>query len=348
MKANELLQELKRTVDQLDAFNEIGKALTSTLDLNEVLSLIMQKVSALLVPDNWSLLLRPEGDGSDDLVFSIVVGPAAPRLMGARLKSGEGIAGWVAGAGQPALVEDAAHDPRFASRFDAQADFSTGSIMAVPMKSHGKVLGVIELVNGKDRPSFRDDDLRTLATIADYAAIAIENARNFRKVQELTIVDEHTGLYNARHLRSVLTQEIARAQRFGRPFSLVFLDIDHFKEVNDQHGHLHGSALLREVGALLLRETRQVDTVVRYGGDEFVVVLPETPKAAACQLAQRVCDAFRGEKFLSTRGVTLAMTASFGVATYPDDAATEQELLARADAAMYRVKTATRDGVKAA
>jgi diguanylate cyclase (GGDEF)-like protein len=346
MNAAELLRELKRTVDQLDAFNDIGKALTSTLDLNEVLSVIMQKVSALLVPDNWSLLLKSEG--SDDLTFSIVVGPAAPRLMGERVKPGEGIAGWVAQSAEAALVEDAPRDDRFAARFDAQAEFQTGSILAVPMRSHGKVLGVIELVNAEGRVTFKEDDLKTLSTIADYAAIAIENARNFRKSQELTIVDEHTGLYNARHLRAVLTAEVARSQRFGRPFSVVFLDLDHFKQVNDAHGHLHGSALLREVGSLLLRETRQVDTVVRYGGDEFVVVLPETGKPPACALAERVCASFRKERFLSSRGVDLALTASFGVATYPDDAATEQELLARADEAMYRVKSATRNGVKAA
>lgn len=346
MKAAELLRELKRTVDQLEAFNDIGKALTSTLDLNEVLSLIMQKVSALLMPDNWSMLLRHEG--SDDLLFSIVVGPAAARLMGARVKTGEGIAGWVAANAQPTLVVDAPSDPRFASRFDAQAEFHTGSVLAVPMRSHGKVLGVIELVNATGRSAFKEEDLRTLATIADYAAIAIENARNFRKIQELTVVDEHTSLYNSRHLRAVLAAEVARSQRFGRPFSVVFIDLDHFKMVNDVHGHLYGSSLLREVGGLLLRETRQVDTVVRYGGDEFVVVLAETPKANACALAERICEAFRTERFLSARGINLTMTASCGVATFPDDAATDQELLARADAAMYRVKAASRDGVKAA
>lgn len=137
MEARELLKELKRTVDELQAFNEIGKALTSTLDIREVLGLIMEKVGELLHPSSWSLLLS---DDDGDLVFEIVVGPGSDKLKGLKVDRSEGIAGWVAREGKPLLVPDVAQDQRFASRFDARTRFTTRSILAVPMRSRGRTL----------------------------------------------------------------------------------------------------------------------------------------------------------------------------------------------------------------
>src|SRR5262249_5467969 len=154
---------------------------------------IMEKVGELLHPSSWSLLLS---DDDGDLVFEIVVGPGSDKLKGLKVDRSEGIAGWVAREGKPLLVPDVAQDPRFASRFDARTRFTTRSILAVPMRSRGRTLGLIELVNGPEQAPFDGDDLRTLSSLADHAAIAIENARNFQRVQELTILDEHTGLYN--------------------------------------------------------------------------------------------------------------------------------------------------------
>jgi diguanylate cyclase (GGDEF)-like protein len=345
MEARELLRELKRTVDELQAFNEIGKALTSTLDIREVLGLIMEKVGELLSPSNWSLLLA---DDSGDLVFEIVVGPGAEGLKGLKLQHGEGIAGWVAREGQPLLVPDVTQDPRFASRFDARTRFTTRSVLAVPMRSRGRTLGLIELVNAPEQKTFGKDDLRTLSSLADYAAIAIENARNFQRVQELTILDEHTGLYNSRHLHRVLEAEIVRARRFGHALSLVFLDLDHFKRVNDTYGHQNGSALLRECGEVLLSVLRSVDVATRYGGDEFVCLLPETDKKQAEICAHRLRDALNAHTFLGTGGLSVKVTASFGIATFPDDASSEHELMRQADLAMYRVKESTRDGIASA
>jgi diguanylate cyclase (GGDEF)-like protein len=345
MEARELLRELKRTVDELQAFNAIGKALTSTLDIREVLGLIMEKVGELLHPSNWSLLLADDGG---DLVFEIVVGPGGEGLKGLKLQHGEGIAGWVAREGKPLLVPDVGQDERFAARFDARTRFTTRSVLAVPMRSRGRTLGLIELVNGPDQPVFGEDDLRTLSSLADYAAIAIENARNFQRVQELTILDEHTGLYNSRHLHRVLESEIVRARRFGHRLSLIFLDLDHFKRVNDTYGHQHGSAVLRECGEVLLSVLRSVDVATRYGGDEFVCLLPETDREQAEICAQRLRDALNGRTFLTQDGLEVRVTASFGIATFPDDAGSEHELMRQADLAMYRVKESTRDGIASA
>lgn len=346
MEAQDLLKELKRTIDELRAFNEIGKVLTSTLDLHEVLGRIMEQVSAVLHPANWSLLLLDEDRG--ELVFEVAVGPHAASLRGQRVRLGEGIAGWVAREGRTLLVPDVTADQRFSARFDQSTRFTTRSVLAVPMRSRNRTLGVIELVNGPDNPSFTEADARTLDSIADYAAIAIENARNFQRVQELTVLDEHTGLHNARHLQRVLPAEVLRARRFGHELSLIFFDLDRFKAINDNYGHQLGSAILRECGQVMLRALRTVDVAVRYGGDEFVCLLPETGKEAAMRVARRLREAMVEHRFLQDRGLDLRITASFGVATFPDDADSAEELLRKGDMAMYRVKQTTRDAIAAA
>lgn len=346
MDARELLQELNRTVEELRAFNEIGKALTSTLDIGEVLKLIMDKVGELLHPANFSLLLVDEAAGA--LTFEIVVGPFAAKLRGLRLAMGEGLAGWVAREGQPLLVVDAAADPRFSDRFDEATLFRTRSVVAVPLRSKARTLGVIELVNGPSQPPFHEKDLQTLSSIADYAAIALENASNFRKVQELTVIDEHTGLYNCRHLLSCLSSEVTRARRFGHPISLVFFDLDRFKLVNDTHGHRCGSALLKECGQIVRATLRSTDIATRYGGDEFVCLLPETGKDLAMVCAGRLREAIAARRFLEPMGLAVHVTASFGVSSFPVDGDDEESLLRQADLAMYRVKDSGRNGVAAA
>ncbi|MBX5481794.1 MAG: sensor domain-containing diguanylate cyclase [Myxococcaceae bacterium] len=346
MNPTDLLSAMKRTVEQVAAFNELAKALTSTLDVHQVLQLVMQKVSELLRPTNWSLLLFDEKTG--ELYFEIAVGARAERLKSARLLPGEGIAGAVFQSGEPRRVDDVRSDPAFAGRFDEVSAFETRSVMAVPLRVRGRSLGVIELVNGPEVPPFTDEDLQTLQGIAEFAAIAIDNARNFQAVQELTISDEHTGLFNARHLRALLEDEVERADRFGHPLSLIFLDLDHFKQVNDTWGHLVGSALLREVGELLSACIRGVDSAFRYGGDEFAVLLIETDAQSARAVAERIRDRFRATTFHGGRGLKIRVTASIGYASMPDHARSPTALLEAADRAMYQVKAHGRDGVAGA
>ncbi len=346
MEAKDLLRELKRTVDELAAFNEIGKTLTSTLDIREVMRIIMQKVSELLKPQNWSLLLVDEK--KNDLYFEIAVGEGAEKIRGLRIQMGEGIAGWVAREGVSVTVVDVREDARFSARFDEVAQFATRAVLAVPLRCKGRTLGVIEVINGAQAQDFTEDDARTLASIADYAAIALENARNFQRIEELTVVDDHTGLFNSRYLYRQLEVETVRARRFGHPLSVVFLDLDRFKAVNDTYGHQIGSQLLREVGAVLLSTLRAIDVATRYGGDEFVVLLPETDRAQAKLAAERLRQAMVDRYFLKDQGLAVRITASFGVATFPDDASSADELMRQADMAMYRVKDGGRDGVRLA
>ncbi|MFL5417579.1 MAG: GAF domain-containing protein, partial [Myxococcales bacterium] len=208
MQAQDLLRELKRTVDELAVLNEIGKALTSSLDVGEVMHVILAKVSELLRPRNWSLLLRDPQTG--ELYFKTAVGAGSEMLLHLRVRKGEGIAGWVAENNKPLLVPDVHADPRFAARFDKTSRFQTKAILCVPLAFKGRVLGVIELVNGEGDSPFDQEALRILSTVAEFSAIAIENARNFHKVQELTVLDDHTGLFNSRHLKRTLEMEVVR------------------------------------------------------------------------------------------------------------------------------------------
>jgi len=331
-----------RHIEELDIFHGVAKALTSSLDLDSILQTIMEKMAEYFRPENWSLLMVDEEKG--ELYFAIAVGTASESLKNVRLKVGEGIAGWVAKQGERLVVPDVMSDPRFAKRIDELTSWETRSIICIPLRSKHRVLGVIQLVN-VNMEGFGDQELFFLQALCDYAAIAIENARAVEKIQELTITDDCTGLYNARHLYKTLEAEVYRSSRFNYEFSVLFIDLDHFKQVNDTYGHLVGSKLLAEIGYLVKAQLRLIDYAFRYGGDEFVVLLPQTGKDAALYVARRLRDSFRTSLFCKDEGLNLNVRASMGMATYPHDAKTPHDIIRQADEMMYLVKNTTRDNI---
>ncbi len=341
-----LLSTLERRNRELEVLIEIGKALTSTLDLEGVLNLIMDQLNRLLKAQAWSLLLRDAESGV--LTCVMAVSPGGKSRKGLRLVQGQGIASWVAEHDQPLLIPDLGHEPPMAGIDGWGTAYATGSVLCVPVKSRAQVLGVIELNNGPQKKPFAKSDLQILLTIADYAAIAIENARNFERISELAITDDLTGLYNSRYLHTLLDEEIARVERFGGRLALIFIDLDFFKVVNDTRGHLIGSRTLAEIGQLIRGNIRKVCKAARYGGDEFIIILPNTGKSGAMALATRLRELFREYEFRDEDGATFNLTASFGLAAYPDDAGSKDELIRMADQAMYRVKESTRDSVQSA
>ncbi|MGH9773725.1 MAG: sensor domain-containing diguanylate cyclase [Candidatus Acidiferrales bacterium] len=335
-----------REKSEVVLFHELGKALTSTLQLDQVLRTIMEKINEVLHPDTWSLLLADQE--KKELYFEIATGAGADALKDVRIKWGQGLAGWVAETGEAVVVPDTSKDSRWFSKVDEKTKMETRSIVAVPVRFRENSLGVIELINCIGPEGFSQRDLALLEALADYAAIAIENARHVERIQELTITDDCTGLFNSRHLSDVLDKEIHRSERYGFEFSLIFIDLDHFKNVNDTHGHLTGSRLLGEVGQFIKHNCRQIDFAFRYGGDEFVVVLPQTSKENACRVGHRLHRKLRESMWLKDAGLEVKITASFGVATFPTDAKSKADLLHLADDAMYLVKNTGRDRVAAA
>lgn len=335
-----------REAGEIAAFHELGKALTSSLQLDQVLRTIMEKIDEFLRPDTWSLLLADEV--KKELYFEIATGKGAAALKDVRIKIGQGVAGWVAEHAEAVVVPDTSKDARFFSKVDERTKMETRSLVAVPVRFRDHTLGVIELINCVGPDGFAQRDLALLEALADYAAIAMENARHVQRIHELTITDDCTNLYNSRHLNTVLDTEIYRSQRYGYHFSLIFLDLDHFKMVNDTHGHLIGSRLLGEIGDVIRGNCRLIDFAFRYGGDEFVVLLPQTSKENALVVARRLHHLIRQTLWIQEDGLNICVTASVGVASYPTDAKTKAELLHLADEAMYLVKNTTRDSVAAA
>jgi diguanylate cyclase (GGDEF)-like protein len=338
--------DASRHNDEISTLIDIGKALTSHLSLDAVYQVVMEKISELLQPQAWSLLTVDEQ--TRELSFEIVVSSAVGQLQGTRLQPGEGIAGWVAENGTPLLVPDVNQDPRFARHIDERIGFVTRSIVCVPLIVNQQTIGVIQLLNSADKGEFSPQDQQILAVIADFTAIAIENSRLMARIHSLTITDPLTSLYNSEHFQTLCEYELERAKRLNTELSLIFLDLDHFKQVNDTHGHLTGSRVIRESGHLFQRVIRKMDYAARYGGDEFVFLLPSTSKNGALALAEKLLSSLRQTPFYADSGQPVQITGSLGIATYPTNACSLKDLVKQADEAMYRVKHSTRNGVESA
>lgn len=343
---NSSIDKCIRHAAAIETLMEIARALASPNEIQEILEQIMFQISRLLNPKAWSLLMMDEVTG--ELEFTIVISDVADSLKGVRIPAGHGVAGWVAENGESLIIPDVRCDKRFAAEFDRKLSFTTRSIACVPVKSHDKVFGVIELINSLDDVIFNESDEQILTTIADFAGIAISNAKALEKINHLAITDDLTGLYNSRYFFEEIEYEVERSKRYETPLSLVFFDLDHFKNVNDTYGHLTGSRLLSEVGAVVFQNIRKADKAARYGGDEFVIILPHTEKAGALAFAEKLHKELGDCSFLSNNGNPLTVTGSFGVASFPDDASSATELISAADDAMYLVKASGRNGVKVA
>ena len=312
---------------------EIGKAITSTLNMEQILKIILTRISELIRASNWSLyLLDPE---TRELYFEVVVGLDKQLLADVRMKLGEGVAGTAALTGEPILVpEDVRRDPRFYPRVDDITGFVTRSLICLPLKVQDSVIGVIEIVNPEDPSLFQDTSMPILSMLADYVSIAITNARNHMRIASLAITDDVTGFYNTRFLHDCLDKFI----QHGQLVSLVFLDLDDFKHVVDTHGHLMGSQMLKEVAEAIDSHLEDNDFLVRYGGDEYVIILPAQDKQAAIIKISNVQKKLSSTLFLQAEGLEIRITASFGIASYPEDAKNKKNLLQLADQSLYRSK----------
>ncbi len=318
---------------QLLTCMEIGKAVTSTLNMDELLVTILKRLSELIKAKNWTLYLLDQQTG--ELRFEVVVGLDTARLADVRIKLGEGVAGQAALTGEPIIVPEGVHeDPRFSRRVDELTGFTTRSLICLPLKIQQSVIGVLEVVNPEDPALFDESLMPVLSILADYVAIAIVNARNYQEIEALSVTDDVTGFSNTRFLHQYLDGLLNR----GQPVSLVFLDLDNFKRVVDSHGHLLGSKMLKEVAVVIASCLGKDDRLVRYGGDEYVVILPGQDKKAAVAKTGEIRQALEGAVFLRSDGLQVKISASFGIASYPQDAGSKRELLQIADGCMYRSK----------
>ncbi|MBI5099388.1 MAG: sensor domain-containing diguanylate cyclase [Nitrospirae bacterium] len=326
----------------INFIDEITKILSTTSDLNKTLTSVMRKIKTFTGAETWSLLI------TDDLFFKTIALKKSMNIKNFRYETGTGLTGWVLRKGVPILVRNVSKDKRFNKNADGFHKLKVKSLICAPLKVNDGLVGILRLVNKRQENSFSDTDLKLLVNVSHNINMMFKQAFLYKKIDEIAVTDDLTGLYNVRFLNRSIEIEIERSLRYGSLFSLIFLDIDNLKKVNEKFGHLTGSKVLIETARLLQDNLRKVDVTIRYGGDEFVIVLPQTPQEGGFLVAERLRKIIEKNLFLKKEKNPLKITASFGVASFPDNANNKEALLRLADKAMFRGKFSTKNVVFAA
>lgn len=352
--------------NELERFLERRRAeplLPPEFNLAENLIEILRKANQFVPSSAGSILLDDpqlkRGERKEHLLtFIAAFGEKADGLVGQTISAEVGIAGFVYRNGTTYMTSDAPSDPLFFAGMDRKTDYRTLSIVAIPIRIEQRVCGVLELINRRRSREFSLHDRTLLEIFADYISISIQNVLDGRQAQEIAKKDNLTGLFNDRYLHVALSHAVARCRAEDQDLAVLFIDLDFFKRVNDTHGHLAGSQVLREVGGLLRKLAAQPGVIpTRYGGDEFVLVIPDCDLEAAVDLAEEIRTSILTHHFIAEPGdvhpeaLNLSgQTCSIGVATLSQHISDDMEverikstLLRLADSAMYVAKETGRN-----
>lgn len=318
----------------LDVLLQLTAQLTDDRPLEEFLKAVTEASLDLLGADHASIRLL------DTARTALLSGARSGTGEGDRpmdFMRGEGILGWVVEHGQPARISDVEHDTRWVA---AQGqEFEVRSIIAEPLWSSGEVIGVLS-VTSPSSDAFSEQDQLLLRLLANCSAPPIERAR----LRRLAMFDDTTMAFNHRYLNPRLVEEMERATRSSGDVSVLYMDLDHFKSVNDHHGHAVGDVVLRMFADRVRKAVRRVDVLIRRGGEEFVLIMPATGATQAHATGQRIQQTLHVEPFDAEGGVRIRQTVSIGVATW-DKRETPEHLERRADEAMYEAKRLGRNRV---
>ena len=336
----ELKAELENRVGELQILYDLARTIASSLDLNEVLQRVASVVPTKLNVPKFSIMLL-NGDGKLEVLKAH---PPNVGSEGLTFAIGEGVCGRAAELRKSWYVADLEKDDVFRVRGGAK---ERGCLLSVPMLRGDELLGVLNFERPR-KTDFGPEEMEFFAAVADQVGLAVQNARLHERTVALSITDPLTGVPNRRYLFEQLDSEIARAGRFDHPLSMLMIDIDHFKHLNDTAGHAAGDDTLRRVCQLMRQNLRKVDTLARYGGEEFVVLLPQISRAEALEVGEKLRRSVAEGNL--EHGKTQPggkVTISVGVATLPDDATDQAKLVDCADSALYASKRGGRDKVTA-
>jgi diguanylate cyclase (GGDEF)-like protein len=321
---------------QLQAINAIAQQTTAVLDLEELLDRVCQLIQDAFRVSHVSLFLRED----HDLVLRAHHGTLTPSIPeGGRF--GANTEPWtsILADGRTAMEKDLAQAPAHTKFFS-----ETASRMFIPLVSFGQTLGVLALDSSK-ADAFRDGDQQSLESVADICATAIQNAHYVDRVKQLAYLDGLTGIFNRRFFELRIMEEIERARRYGTGMAVIMADIDEFKRLNDEFGHVLGDEVLRQVSSLFHQQVRKVDVVCRYGGEEFAILLTQVTPEQAITVAGKLRKMVEGWQF---PGVPRTVTISAGAAAFPQHGTTRDGLVKAADSALYAAKQAGRNAVRLA
>jgi diguanylate cyclase (GGDEF)-like protein len=327
---------LRAEVDRRDALLDMVRAVNTTLEPVKIAELVLERASTWVPAPTWALVSSDQS-GQLSVLADRGLEPESGAVM-------YGIAAWVMDRGEEFATADLSRDHRVAQQ-------SVASVVAFPLNCRGRRVGAVIALDraaSSREPRLASPILHAVRILLEPAAVALENALILKRTEALSVTDDLTHLYNSRYLNMVLRKETKRASRSGRPLSLLFIDLDGFKAVNDTYGHLCGSRALVEAAGVIRGSARETDVVARFGGDEFALVLPDTGGEGAFSVGARIRERIAAHRFLAREGLDVRLTVSVGVATLPDVAASADELLQAADSAMYQVKDRGKNGIQAA
>lgn len=329
---NERTWELESSQSMLENMYETTRALASILHLEQLLDEVLNVARDQLRIKNCTILLV-ESSGKNLCIFAEletrkkkIFNP--PKIIAGRKPTD--IATHMAAS--------------YSERLFVGQDISK-RVLELPLISHGKVLGILQ-IESESKRELSEKDRKNFTILANAAAIALDNAILHMKMKELTVIDELTGLFNYRYFQIKLTDEIRRADRYHQPLSMLMIDVDHFKKINDSQGHQTGNIILQEIVSIIKNSVRDVDIVARYGGEEFVVLLPQTATRNAMNIAERMRRNVEKALFTNSQGQRdIKTTISIGIAVYPEGIVSADHLLERVDQAMYLAKNKGRNRV---
>ena len=312
------------------------RAVNASLEPDRVADAMVARVADWIPAAGWLVLASEEGVPCRTF--------ATRGLLPALEPPAQAVGVWVHRTGNLFSTADVSVDKRLRTT----EKHLPAAALGFPLECRGRIVGALVAIDraaASREPRFAAATLDAFRAALEPGAIALDNALRIKRAEALSVTDDLTQLYNSRYLSQVLRRETKRAVRSGRPLSLLFIDLDGFKSINDTHGHLQGSRALVEAAGLMRLSARETDIVARFGGDEFALVLPDTGRDGAVAVGERVRDKVATHRFLSSEGFDIRLTVSVGVATLPDAAGSADQLIQAADEAMYWVKDHGKNGI---